>query len=397
MLVALLFSDFLLLGLTVGAQGVLWAELLARLQLSKGAFGSAQLVTPVVAITLLLLGGALSSWAGAKRLAIASLLLMGAGSLALAGSTNLWTLVGALAVLGGGFGLFETAMNGAALDWEHATARHVLNTLHAGYSAGAVAGAIGAGVLVGMGWPPAWVLTLVGGLCAAGAAATLPVRYPQAIRPPPGSPPGGPGTVGALTLFRRNGALATLALVCMLGSVGESVANIWSVIYLHEQGAGALLGGATFALTNAAMLVGRLGNAPLVRRFGTRASLRSSGAGLVLATALLLLPAALPPGISGGLPGAVPLAVGAFALLGLAVAGVVPTTLSAGARLAPGNNAAVAGGMLAAVYVSFAVCPPLIGWLADLVSLPVALLVVGLSGLAILVVVAGITDPPAGS
>ncbi|MEJ7664507.1 MAG: hypothetical protein WKG07_35835 [Hymenobacter sp.] len=77
-------------------------------------------------------------------------------------------------------------------------------------------------------------------------------------------------------------------------------------------------------------------------------------------------------------------------------AGVVPTTLSAGARLAPGNNAAVAGGMLAAVYVSFALSSPLIGWIADVFSLPLALLVVGVSGLAVLLAGSRITDPAAG-
>ena len=76
-------------------------------------------------------------------------------------------------------------------------------------------------------------------------------------------------------------------------------------------------------------------------------------------------------------------AVVAFAVLGLAVAGVVPTVLGAGAHLGPGSSGAVAGGMLAAVYVSFLICPPLIGWLAELVSLQAALLTVGLSGLGI--------------
>ena len=43
----------------------------------------------------------------------------------------------------------------------------------------------------------------------------------------------------------------------------------------------------------------------------------------------------------------------------------------------------VAGGVLAAVYVSFAIAPPLIGYLGDLLSLRVALLLVGVSGLGI--------------
>jgi fucose permease len=156
------------------------------------------------------------------------------------------------------------------------------------------------------------------------------------------------------------------------------VANLWSVIFLRERGAGAVAGGATFALTNATMFAGRLANATLVARFGALASLRLSGAGLVLATTLLLLP--------GGVPGA----VAGFALLGLAIAGVIPTVLSAGARRLPGQSGAVAGGLMAACYVAFIVAPPLVGALAERFSLPAALLVLGLGGLGILALARGL-------
>jgi MFS family permease len=108
-----------------------------------------------------------------------------------------------------------------------------------------------------------------------------------------------------------------------------------------------------------------------VARYGARASLLLSGAGLLLAAGLLLLPG-------------VPLAVTGFALTGLAVAGIVPTTLSAAGRLAPGHSGAVSGGLMAAVYLAFTVTPPLVGWLAERASLQAALLVVGLSGAGIL-------------
>jgi MFS family permease len=175
--------------------------------------------------------------------------------------------------------------------------------------------------------------------------------------------------VGMRRIFNR--PLLLLAAIAALGSVGESVANLWSVIYLSELGAGALAGGAAFALANAAMLAGRVLNGPLVARHGARPSLLLSGAGLLLASGLLLLPG-------------VPLAVAGFALTGLAVAGIVPTTLSAAGRLAPGHSGAVSGGLMAAVYLAFAVCPPLVGWLAERTSLQAALLVVGLSGAGIL-------------
>lgn len=43
------------------------------------------------------------------------------------------------------------AANSATLDWERATGRSVMNLMHAGFSAGAVVGALVAGLLVGQG------------------------------------------------------------------------------------------------------------------------------------------------------------------------------------------------------------------------------------------------------
>lgn len=161
--------------------------------------------------------------------------------------------------------------------------------------------------------------------------------------------------------------MLVLAVLCVLGVVSESVTNLWSVIYLHDLGANAK-GGATFGLFNGAMFAGRLANAWVVARWNARTSLLASGAGLVLATSLLL-------------PGSLVLAIAAFALIGLSVAGIVPTVLTAGARLVPGRSAAVAGGIMAVAYTGFIICPPLTGLIADLVSLKAALLIVGLSGL----------------
>ena len=395
-MIAVLLSDFLLLGLTIGGQGVLWADVVATLGIGKGAFGTAQLVLPLVAIILLLRAGALSARLGKQRLAIASLVLIGTGNLglALASGSGLGALVLALAVTGAGFGLFEIAVNGAAMDWEALSGRSVLNSLHAGYSGGAVVGAVGAGVLLGLGWRPDGILLLTA-LCSLPLiAATVVVRFPPSGLPAPAAPAGSPGPPGSpagglrralapLRPLRPLRPLLPLAGAAALASVGESVANLWSVIYLAELGAGSLLGGAAFALANAAMLAGRLVNARVVARLGTATSLHLSGAGLILASAILFLPGL--PWLPGDDPtGRVPLAVAGFGLLGLAVAGVVPTALTAGARLVPGNSGAVAGALMTAVYLAFVVAPPLVGWLAEASSLRAALLVVALSGVGII-------------
>lgn len=371
---ALLLGDFVLLGLAVGAQGVLWADVLDAIGVSKGTFGTAQLTAPLISVVLLLLGGQLAARFGKKWLGIASLALFTVSGIALAATTNLWGLVGALILLGAGNGFFETAMNGATLDWEHAVGRSVLNLMHAGYSAGAVVGALGAGALRGIGWQPRAVFFLLAALGFLMLGATLFVRYPPVDVDDTAAT--GPGATLRLVFSSR--ALIALALLCVLGAVGESVANLWSVIYLRDRGAGALLGGGAFALLNGAMFIGRLTNAPLVARFGARLSLQVSGAGLIVTTALLLF------------PGGIALAVIAFMLLGMSVAGVVPTVLGEAARLAPGQSGAVSGGMLAAVYLSFTISPPLIGALADRFSLQVALVLVGVSGVGVLLLTRGV-------
>ncbi len=117
------------------------------------------------------------------------------------------------------------------------------------------------------------------------------------------------------------------------------------MIYLRGLGATALVGGAAFALFNGAMFIGRLANARLVARVGPRVSLIASGVGIAVSAGLLLA------------PGGVSSAVAAFVVLGLASAGIVPTVLSAAAEVAPGQTGAIAGGILAAAYGSFIVCP----------------------------------------
>ncbi len=367
----LLLSYFGLFGIIIGAQGVLWADIKAALRLSEGVFGTAQLASPLISVGLLLMGGQLSASFGKKRLAFASLALLAGAILALAGARGLLAFVVSLLIAGAANGLLETAMNGATLDWERVTGRNVMNVMHAGFSGGAVLGALGAGLLLGRQWTYIGVLLLLVGLCAIAFVLTVPARYPPADRS--GEDGGAPGQALRLIWGRRS--LIVLSLLCLLGIVGESVAFLWSVIYLRELGAATVVSGAAFALFNAAMFAGRLLNAPLVERKGARFSLVLSGIGLLVANVLLML------------PGGVPTAVIAFVVLGLAVAGVVPTVLSVAARLVPGNSGAVAGGMMAAAYAGFIFCPPLIGWITEFFSLRLALVIVGLSGLGVLLLV----------
>jgi MFS family permease len=362
---SLLLSYFVMFGISFGSQGVIWNDLIRALELSKGMFGTAQLASPLVSVFLLAQSGALCAWAGTKRLTIVGGALLGSAILLLSLATSLWALVAALMLAGAGFGLVELAMNAATLDWERITGRKVMNVLHACFSGGAVLGALLGGALLGAGWAYPAILQLVAALWYCDAALTLLVRFPASAPPHDGEAPS-----HALRLLFSREVFVILAVMCAISTLGESIANTWSVIYFADLGASSLVGSAAFALFNGTMFFGRLANASLVARLGERASLMASGA-LILLAGLLLI----------GVPN-VPSAVLAFALLGLAVAGAVPTVLSAAAQVAPRQTASITGAMMTAAYVSFIVGPPLIGWLADALALRTAFLLVVVMGAA---------------
>ena len=66
-LISTLRLHFALFGVLIGAQGVLWADVLSTLQISEGLFGTAQAILPLVAVALLLQGGASGTFPATLR------------------------------------------------------------------------------------------------------------------------------------------------------------------------------------------------------------------------------------------------------------------------------------------------------------------------------------------
>ncbi len=360
----ILVSYFGLFGVTLGTQGVIWALMLQALSLSKGVFGTAQLSAPLISVFILLLAGPLCSHFQKKHLALVGLIALGSSLIWMSLIHDLWGLVGALMLSGVGLGTIEAMANSATLDWEAATGRKVMNLMHAGFSGGAVVGAIMAGTLLGNGITYPQLLQICAALAGILFLATLLVHF----APVETAAEGASSPAAAIRLLFSGPIVLALAAICLISTLGESVANIWAVIYLDELGAPAAVGGAAFALFNGTMFVGRLVNATLVARVGDRISLIMSGVCLLLAGIILVATAAVIPAII------------AFALVGIAIAGVIPTILSATARLAPGQSGAVTGAIMSVAYLSFIIVPPIIGWVADATSLRAALLIVALAG-----------------
>ena len=365
----LLLSHFALFGLILGGTGVLWDDLQKALRLSDAIYGTALLVTPLTGAGVLLGVGPLAHQMGKQRVALASLVLVAVGQLWLMAVDGLWGFVATRMVTGVGYGLLEGVMSSAAIDWEQATGRVTMNLMHAAFSGGAVIGALAAGALLDASWQYQHALFALSLLTLMVFALTVPVRYPPHVPDPK--------TTGGLhaaweAVMGRPGLRAIVAL-SLLAASAEALTGVWSVIYLREVDASLLISGAVLALFNGAMFIGRLGNASVVRRSGVRVSVAISGYGVLLAMGLLV-------------PWNATTAAMAFMVLGLAVAGVVPTMLSVSAKLVPVHTTAMATIILEAAFIGFIVAPPVIGWGASLMNLHAALLIVlGVIGLAMLV------------
>jgi MFS family permease len=261
-------------------------------------------------------------------------------------------ILGAVA-LGAANGAIDVAMDAHGVEVEQRLGRPILSSLHAGFSAGGLAGA-GAGALVaGAGLD---VRIHFAAMALLLAAATL-VAAPRLL-------PGTPHPADRTLAFppRSLWPLGLIAFCCLLA---EGAAADWSAVYLHGPlGAGAGTAALGFTGFSVAMTISRL--------FGDRLTLRIGPVRLVRGGALIatigfgaaLLNGETVPGIIG------------FACLGAGVAVVVPTVF----RAAGTGHGVAPGAALAAVtttgYTGFLVGPPIIGAIASATSLPVALCLV---------------------
>ena len=373
---------FVLLGVVQGTLASRMPALKAHAALSDGLLGLALLGVPLGSILAVQVTGRWMARRGSAPVTVIGAVIMCATAVAPAYATSFTLLAGALVLLGVGIGLTDTAMNAHAVLVEKGHARPIMASFHAFASLGNLMGAVlGAGaarlaLAPQMHFPvvaaAALVVTLVvhRGLLPGSADAADGVRTGSVpvvdehgtSLPPQVRRPGG-GWSGTLVL---------LAVVALLAWMSEHAVADWSAVYLRDRlGASASLATYGYALFAAAMVLTRFLSDRVVARVGPRQVLRWGGllAGVGLAVGLA----------SGTVVGGV---VG-FGLVGIGMAGVVPVVFTAAGNQ-PGISAGHAVSKVAGVaFTGSLVGPPLIGLVADLLSLRAALLVVAVGAVLI--------------
>lgn len=352
---------FLVNGLGIGT----WAGALPALQQQLGL--SNQMLSVVLvgfavgAVASMLVAARCAGRFGVDRTAVVAALAFAVALVLPPLAPNLATLAVAAVLLGLSSGFLDVCMNTNATAVEQAWSAPLMSSFHALFSLGGMAGALAISLLLRLG------LGLVGSMvAAAGVTAALTVTS-LGVGLRQGLATSEVATVASLwrwpdPVVVRIGALAFLAMLV------EGAMADWSGVFMTEvTGVSAAVAATAYAAFAVAMVAGRVFGDRIVRGSGPA---RVLGVGSVTVCAAMLVAVALPQRDIARL---------CFAVAGLGLSNLVPVLFSAGARVTPERPQEGVAGAAMGGYAGFLFGPVIIGAMAHVVGLRLALLLLAVA------------------
>lgn len=354
-----------------------WVSRIPQVQrglgLSEGELGLVLLGMSVGVITSLFFSGGLIARFGSRQITMVgaiglclSLILPG---IAVTGVS----LAASLFIFGGFMSMMDVAMNSQAVEVELRFGKPIMSSFHAAFSIGGFFGALmgafvaGEAISVSTHFMVAAVVFLIISIIAAIPLVNVPVDKADID----GNP--------VFQLPQR--ALWGLGLIAFITAIGEGTATDWSAVYLErslgtEPGISAL-GFAAFSLM---MTVGRLSGDWITAKLNPVMMVR--GGGFIAMVGFLIV--VIVPETTVAIIG--------FGIAGAGLATLIPLAFSAAGRV-PGIKAGTGiAGVATLGYAGFLVAPPIIGQIAERISLSLSLLLVALL-LGVLIFIADAVQP----
>lgn len=286
---------------------------------------------------------------------------------------NLPLLWLSLMLLGMGNSVMDVSMNAQAASLEESYRRPIMSSFHGLWSIGALVGASGGSLMAWLYIMPLFHFLLVSGLLLLVVLLASRWLLPTTAKPSEKTP----------VFARPTKALLGLGIIGFCSFMNEGAMADWSGVYLHRSlGTSAGLAALAFAVYSLAMTVARLLGDSITKRIGPVLHVRLGGllAALGLGLALLFQQPIL--------------ALVGFACVGAGLACMAPLVFSTASRtpnLAPGLALAAVATMS---YTGSLVGPPVIGQVAELISLPYALGLLALLGLVIVLLAPTLARAP---
>jgi MFS family permease len=342
-------AAFVTFGLFWGSWAVMLFNIQRAFRLSDADIGGLLAVAVAVAGVSSAVMAHLADRVGARRLLWIALFAW-AALLCLMGLTRQrWTFAGALVLVEIAGGSIDTAMN-AEVSHRLMGNPAALVRFHALFNVGALAGAAGAGILIGAGasfrwaWPAIAVLALAVGLWTLLTDSGLPMS---------GAPEHAPNTPSHPVRRLRREGLILLLFVFALAEVTEGGVDTWGVLFLRNTlASGVLLGAGAYVVGQAVAATTRGAGGTLIGRLSARRALVVGGivaGGGVLLESLTHQPVLAAIGLMLGTGGA---------------SLFWPLVMSAVSRQASQVVSAV-GTFTAAGYIGWVAGAPAVGWVSQ--------------------------------
>lgn len=377
-----------------------YPELVESIGLSNTAFGLAVGLGPLGGLLAGLFAARLMSRFGSARTSVAFQLLASTSHLAIYVSGSWLWLTAALLLAQAADALTDISMNAHGMRVERRYRRSIMNSYHGWWSLGAVLGGLlgAAAAQVGL---PLWAqgvagLIVFGALVLGSYRFLLPgddstERAPVAATDGAGGTssdsPAGPSASSAAEVppvapagrriagmgLRALGLVAALGMVLVFAGSTEDAGNTWGALFMRSTfEATPFLAGMAFVALQGAQTIGRFTGDAIVDRLGDRVTAR---VGALIALVGMSIALVLPSP--------------ATALLGFAAAGWGIATLFPAAFRTADNLPGVPSGVGITVVgwfarLGFFLTPPLVGALADALTLRYALWLVPIYALGIL-------------
>jgi MFS family permease len=351
---------FFVAGLTFSTWASRIPDIKEKLQLSDAALGTILFALPVGLITSLPISGYLVTKFGSRRLVIAASLLYPITLLLLGGASSSWQLVGGLFLFGLWSNLMNIAMNTQAVSVEGLYGKSIMASFHGLWSLAGFTGALAGTFFVSNSIAPIWHFAGI-------ILVTLLLVFVTYKHVMPDNPE---DKSGKAPLFAKpDKQLWILGLIAFCCLMCEGAMADWSGVYFQKvvntPSSMMTIGYLAFTST---MATGRFLGDGLVRRLGVVKMLQLSGS--LIAGGLL---------ISILFPFLVPATIG-FLLVGFGVSSVVPIVYGLAGRSTTMPTSVALAAVSTIGFLGFLLGPPVIGFIAEAFSLRVSFAVVAALG-----------------
>jgi MFS family permease len=322
-----------------------------RLETGLGWFGVALLSFAAGAVVAMPLAGALINRIGSAAVTWICGLSFAAMLFAPAFAPTLPLFMVGGALLGASVGSMDVAMNAHGLAVERLLKAPVISGFHGAFSVGAAIGTIGgAWLLREVG--PMTQLALISAVCAIGILVCARFFLPADVDK------GLSGTHFALPTSATIG----IGILCFLGLMIEGSVADWGALMIKGRFAvEAAVAAQAFGFYQTGMAVSRFSGDYLRKRFGAVPMVGVSAVMTAIGTAAALVAPT------------VPLTLAVLVIAGIGIGNVVPVLFAGGGRLEPDAPGRGIAAVTAMGYTGFLAGPPLIGLVAEVTSLPLAL------------------------